>query len=150
MVVGELCERDPYQRSILEKLKIENLSSCFFVTGYLDRLSVANYLAMSDACILPFPDGVRPQSTSFLAAVSQGVLTVTTSEDKRGLDEENNIFYCAPNDSKSMAAAALKFGGRRAHGMVSQSWRSIADEHLRLYTALYSSTGREGKRDADA
>lgn len=141
MVVGELSEGDPYQRAILEQLKIGNLSSYVFVTGHLDRLSVANHLAMSDACILPFPGGVRPQSTSFLAAVSQGVLTVTTSEDKRGLDEENNIFYCAPDDSKSMAAAALTFGGRRAHGRASQSWRSIADEHLRLYTALYSSNG---------
>jgi hypothetical protein len=104
----------------------------------LDREGVANYLAMSDACILPFVDGVHPDRGSFLAAVKQGVLTVTTSETKEGLSIDENVYYAKPGDVEEMATAVQRHAARRvAVGSFPwPSWDQIAEEHLNLFHHL--------------
>ena len=138
IVLGELSEKDTFHKRILRKIGQEGLTGFVQVLGYLDADSVADYLAASDACVLPFKEGVQPKNSSFLAAIAQGTLVITTSSERSGLDDGANVYYALPGDVEGMAAAARKYGGRKgsrdAAGI--QTWSAIVEKHICLYADL--------------
>jgi glycosyltransferase involved in cell wall biosynthesis len=139
LIIGELSASTPYHKELLDRISQDGLKDSVKVLGHvIDRDRVSDYLAMSDACILPFVDGVHPKRGSFLAAVRQGTLAITTSIEKKGLVPDENVFYARPGDAAEMARGAKEYAGRRASGQssVSRSWEQVADEHLALFEEL--------------
>jgi len=141
LVLGELSSSNSYHQQLLAEIAKEDLLHSVKIKGHLDRSEVANYLAMSDACILPFVDGLHPKRGSFLAAAQQGLLTVTTSMDGSGLSVDENVFYAKPGDIKAMANAVQSYGTRRlpAGAFPVRSWGAVADEHLAFFGNLFAS-----------
>lgn len=138
VAIGELSSADTYHKRLLARIARDQLGEYVKVSGYLDRGTVANYLAMSDACILPFVDGLHPKRGSFLAAVAQGVLTITTSNERNGLSADENVYYAKPGDVEEMATAVQQYVARRvaAGPLPWRSWNQIAKEHLDLFLQL--------------
>jgi glycosyltransferase involved in cell wall biosynthesis len=141
LVIGELSSANSYHQQLLAEIASEDFADSVKVMGHLDRNEVANCLAMSDACILPFVDGLHPKRGSFLAAAQQGVLTITTSTDRSGLSLDENVFYAKPGDIKAMAKAVQSYGMRRrpAGAFPVRSWGVVADEHLAFFGSLFGS-----------
>jgi glycosyltransferase involved in cell wall biosynthesis len=71
-------ESNAYHRSLLESVKSKGLEKAFRFLGHIDGKAVAQRLAESDCCLLPFEEGVSERRGSFLAAVVQGTPVVTT------------------------------------------------------------------------
>lgn len=139
LVLAELSPQNAYHRLVARRLAEERLDASASVLGFLDRVSVANHLAASDVCILPFVDGVGPKSGTFLAAVTQGVFTITTSADGHGLDKFENVYYTAPGDAQDMANAAQRYAGRKGPGRSTRldDWLKIASMHIDFYQSLF-------------
>ena len=142
ILVGELSEGNPYHRDLLARINNDGLKLDVKVLGHVDRVVAANYLAMSDACVLPFIDGVHPKRGSFLAAAQQGTFVVTTSTSKKGLSPTENVYYALPGDVEEMARAVQEFSGRRlpSGSYPWPSWKSVADEHLELFSQLITNS----------
>jgi len=140
LVLAELSHRDPYQQALLTRIESEGLGKYIRILGYTDAATVANCLAMSDGCLLPFVEGATPKSGTLQAAMSQGILTVTTSRHGQGYVEELNVFYAAPGDVEAMVAAVQRFGRCRSRSAASAlpAWPVVAAEHLKLYEQLVS------------
>ena len=144
ILVGNLSESNPYHRDLLGRVHNDGLKQDVKVLGHVDRVVAANYLAMSDACVLPFIDGVHPKRGSFLAAAQQGTFVVTTSTSKRGLFAAENVYYTMPGDVEEMARAVQEFSGRRlpSGSYPWPSWKSVADEHLELFHLILPQPGK--------
>jgi glycosyltransferase involved in cell wall biosynthesis len=141
LIVGNLDAGDPYHCDMQMRIKRDGLQDHVTVTGFLSAQTVANYLAMSDACILPFRSGVHPKSTTFLAARSQGVFTLTTSADGTGYSEEENVFYSRPGDVEAMTDAVCRYGGRKLGSDATcqlPTWEGVAELHRKLFCDLTS------------
>jgi glycosyltransferase involved in cell wall biosynthesis len=140
VVLGYLSDSNPYHRSLLSRAAEGSFRGQIRVMGHLDPVTVANWLAASDACIFPFTQGLHPKAASILAATIQGVFTVTTSTARRGLDEAENVYYALPSDVEEMAVAVRKYAGRRVP-RGSFPWRTpeqVAEDNLQLYEQLLS------------
>lgn len=141
MIIAELSDANPYHEGLRARIVQSNLGDFVNVTGYLDRVTVANTIAMSDACIIPFTEGVHQKSGSFLAAVNQGVFTITTSWEKKGFVEKENVYYAKPGDVEEMVAAVQRYAGRKvaANFVARPTWAAVAQEHVELFAALLHS-----------
>jgi glycosyltransferase involved in cell wall biosynthesis len=138
IVLGELSNANSYHQRLRALITQKPFADSVKVMGHLNRDEVANCLAMSDACVLPFVDGLHPKRGSFLAAVQQGVLTVTTSVEKSGMFLDENVFYAKPGDIEEMAKAVCRYSARRVPAGVHprRTWGSVADEHLEFFNQL--------------
>lgn len=144
LLVGDLSESNPYHRELIERISKDGLKNLVRVLGHVDRVSASNYLAMTDACVLPFLDGVHPKRGSFLAAAQQGTFVVTTSTGKKGLFPDENVYYATPGDVEDMAGALQHLSGRRLPGCSFPwpTWESVADGHLELFNQILRQSGQ--------
>ena len=138
MIIGELNQSNPYHREMLTRIAADGLNEFITISGHLEQNAVSDYLAMSDACVLPFLDGVHPKRGSFLAARQQGTFVVTTSKTKKGLFPDENVYYAEPGDVEEMAKALQEFSGRRLPdgSRSARTWKTVADEHLAFFNLL--------------
>jgi len=141
LVLADLTPQDGYHRRLRELIQQKQLEGHTRIVGYLDRTKAADYLAISDVCLLPFREGVGPKSGTFLASTTQGILTITTSLERRGYVESENAYYVAPGNIPEMADAAQRYGGRRTDGTGNPKdlWLQIAQRHIDFYRQLLSS-----------
>lgn len=134
-----ICDLNPsnqYHKQILELINQKNLNDRVFVTGFLPAVLSARYMAASDAVILPFKEGVSQRHTSFLAAVAQGVLVVTTSDKKRGYFENENVFYAPIDDLQAMIDGIKLYAGRKIRVKETSNYLEIAKQHIEFYKEL--------------
>ena len=138
LIVGELSGDNEYHREVLIKIEQRQLKSVVKVTGFVNRREVSDFLAVSDACVLPFVDGVQPKRGSFMAALQQGVFTVTTSEDRSGFDSEQNVYYTRIGDVEEMVRGIVCYATERSCRMIGRtdSWGPIADKHVEFFRKI--------------
>jgi glycosyltransferase involved in cell wall biosynthesis len=139
IVVGEWPETSDYHRGLLAQIKQQGLENAVHFCGYLNSDdTVADHLALCDACVFPFRDGIYPNATSHLAATSQGVFTVISSAERHGLSEVENVYYVRPGNVSEMASALVEFRGRRLpHRSVSgRTSMQVAEDNLNFYHEL--------------
>jgi len=150
IVVGELSENNPYHRELLGRVANEHLERFVKVLGHVDRFAAADYLAMSDACVLPFLEGLHPKRGSFLAAAQQGILVVTTSTTKRQLVPDENVYYAKPGDVEELALGVQLYSGRRvpSGSFPWRSWKLIAEEHFELFEQILRASSKAQYRPA--
>ncbi len=146
-VIAQLDPSQSYHRELRNRITNSGLDAHITVTGFVsDRGRVADCLALSDVCLLPFRPGVHPKSTSFLAARAQGVFVLTTSTERTGYSAEENVYYTRPGDVESMVEAIKTHAGKRIQpgAMAKQpSWKEIAQRHQELYVDLISERGTQ-------
>lgn len=65
------------------------------------------YLRGSDACVLPFDDGVMLHRSSVAAVAAHGLPIITTKGEtlEPAFIDKQNVLLCSPSDPKSLAVA---------------------------------------------
>ena len=132
VLVCELSQDNDYHRRISTLLAEERWLGKAVVTGYLPGEKVARILAAADAVIFPFTAGMTGRNTSVYAAQAQGTFVLTTSGEKHGYSERENIYYAPPGDFATLRTALRRYAGQRGSGATT-TWSSIAAAHLELY-----------------
>lgn len=98
LLIGELNNENKYHKKILELIEKYNLKNRVIITGFVESSHVvANYLKISNVCILPFRNGVSERNGSFLAAKLQGIPVITTTKNKK-INNDENVFYIPINN----------------------------------------------------
>jgi len=135
LFIGGINSENLYHKEILDKLKINGIENQVVITDFVEAPQmVANYLKISDVCMLPFIDGVSERNGSFLAAYIQNIPIVTTS--KEGSKEDDEIYYGKPDDInkqyediKSIFNNSVKSINREETNSVI----NIANRHIEIY-----------------
>jgi glycosyltransferase involved in cell wall biosynthesis len=105
----------------------------------------------SDACVLPFDDGVALNRSSVAAAANHGLPIVTTRGESLESPFENaSVRLCAPKDPKSLAEAicsvvhdqALQERLRLGSLKLAREWFSWENNITRITEALEKNTSR--------
>jgi polysaccharide biosynthesis protein PslF len=141
LVIGRLDPADPYHRTMQQLITQSKLESDVTVTGFVSADRVADYLAMSDACVLPFRSGVHAKSSTFLAARAQGVFTITTSANGPGYADLENVYYSRPGDIEAMASAICRYMGRKlgcGEARRVSNWDQTAERYHKVFQDLIS------------
>jgi glycosyltransferase involved in cell wall biosynthesis len=114
-----------------------------WLNGYdSDSDAASLYLYSSDACVLPFDQGVTMSRSSFAAAVAHGIPVITTrgATLETPFRHEDNLLLCPPRDPESLAHAVRRVMDEReldatlrkgAHRLASE-WFSWAGAVRRL------------------
>ncbi len=121
-------------------------------TGRLTAEDVAEALAASDVCVLPYRDGASPRRGSLLAALAQGVPVVTTTPAPGVYDglpavRDGEVARCvSPGDARAVADAVRAIrdddalADRLRTGATAYAahfaWPAIAARTLALYDSL--------------
>jgi len=74
-------QANPYHARLHRLTTSLGLSSSIAWTGFLGADEVSRHLSIADVAVFPFVDGVTMRRTSFMAAMSHGLPTVTTIKD---------------------------------------------------------------------
>jgi len=129
---------NPYHQKIMGYINESVWAGKVVITGFLSAKEVARALCASDAVVFPFQNGVGTRNGSYLAAISQGTLTITTSHVKQGYDPVRNVFYARPGDNEAMRSGLSQYEGTRAERVCCEAfdWAKIADEHIVLYRSI--------------
>lgn len=121
-------------------------------TGRLPAAEVAEALAASDVCVLPYRDGASPRRGSLLAALAQGIPVVTTTPAPGAYGgvpafRDGEAARCVPpGDARAVADAAQAMRrddtlARRLRAGAAAyaahfTWPTIAAQTLALYETL--------------
>ncbi|MCA1725465.1 MAG: glycosyltransferase, partial [Thermomicrobia bacterium] len=121
-------------------------------TGSLPAAEVAEALAASDLCVLPYRDGASPRRGSLLAALAEGIPVVTTPpapgvyDGLPNLQDGEAARYVPVGDARAVADAVRAIHGDRAlaHRLragasayaAHVTWPAIAAQTLALYATL--------------
>lgn len=146
---------DPTNRTtaadIMRRCAAAGLTAFVRSTGRLSPEEVADALAASDACLLPYRDGASPRRGSLLAALAQGVPVVTTLPAPGAYDglpvlRDGEAARCVPaGDARAIAEAvrairqddglaACLCAGAAAYA-AHFTWPAIAAQTRALYEA---------------
>ena len=137
LFVGELDGSHAYQRAILERARSAPWQGHCTTTGYVAADEAGRMLALCDAVVFPFPEGVGAWNTSVNAALSSGVLVVATARDAaHGYDAGRNLFLAACGDTGAMRDALGAHLGQRRPAQPHDDWEPMAVEHERLYESF--------------
>lgn len=121
-------------------------------TGPLPAAAVAEALAASDVCVLPYRDGASPRRGSLLAALTQGIPVVTTTPAPAVYDglpafRDGEVARCVPTgDARAIVGAvqailrddllAARLRAGAAAYAERFTWPAIATQMLALYDTL--------------
>ena len=137
LYIGDLTEKDEYQNSLLELIKKLHLEDRVIMTGYIkDNTQVANYLSISDVCVLPFLDGVHERYGSFLAACEQNIKIITTTLED--IKDEEGIYYIKPNDSDLLSKKieeVINLKNVKSNKKIN-NWDDIANKYSEVYKEI--------------
>jgi glycosyltransferase involved in cell wall biosynthesis len=137
VLVGDLQQSDPYQRTLLQRIAAPPLAGHVSPTGFLPPLEAARVLAAADAVVLPFRQGGGAWNSSIQAAMLQGTFVLTTSRERHGYDPVQNVYYARPGDRADLRQALDRHLGSRLPGDVAggslPGWQGIARQHLAIY-----------------
>lgn len=138
-IVADLDPGDGYHAMVLARLHAPPWDGRPRVTGFLPEADAAAILASADAVVLPFAAGGGFWNTSVHAAAKQGAFVVTTSQERRGYDDREHVYYAAPGHLHAMREALRTAPApRQVDGPDTREdeWRAIAVAHRELYEAV--------------
>lgn len=142
LVVGELrFDTNNYHKYIKSFISELELQDDIIWTGFIENpMQVANYLASSQICVLPFINGVSKRNGSFLAAVNQNIAVITTGTDFFGFDKKTNVFYMKDSNPDSIFRAINEYQtGEWSDNKVNNfilSWDDIAIKTFNAYKKI--------------
>ncbi|MCR6513734.1 glycosyltransferase [Clostridium sp. LY3-2] len=132
LILGELNLENEYHKKVLSLIENNNIKDNVIVTGFVESIhEVSDYLKSSDMSILPFRDGVSERNGSFLAAYSQDIPIITTSNELQDFD---GVFYVKPGDSKGIVNKYYEVkNSNEKYKRNIISWDDIKEEHIDIY-----------------
>ena len=137
VIVGEVKESDPFQRTVLRRIHEPPLEGHVTLSGFLPAMQAAEVLAAADAVVLPYREGAGTWNTTLKAAALQGTFVLTTSVERHGFDAAQNVYYARPGDSADLRKALDEHSGLRNQApsmeLAGPSWSEIAERHLEVY-----------------
>ena len=134
LLIGNLTQTDPYHVELRRLADSERWRGRVTITGYVDPLVAARYLAVSDAVVFPFTGGGGSWNSSLHAVTEQGTFAIVTSTARSGYDDKDSVYYAAPGDVPEMAAALCSHAGTKLSRVrKGGAWEDIAREHIDLY-----------------
>jgi glycosyltransferase involved in cell wall biosynthesis len=139
VLICDLSPGDAYHARILSLADRADWAGKVTVTGFLPPEEAGKLLAAADAVILPFRDGGGEWNSSIHGAAAQGTFVLTNSRERRGYDEDANIYYAFPSDIPEMKKALRQHAGRRNPRSSETQWKewdTIASAHVELYRSL--------------
>lgn len=138
LLVGELDASDGYQREIAALASGSAWLGRATIAGFVDAAQAGRLLAIADAIVFPFPDGIGPWNSSVNAAIASGSMVIATTGDpgRIGHDAGRNLCLAAPGDVTAMRAALERHLGSRRPPDVADHWDRIAEIHERFYEHL--------------
>ncbi|MDD2646451.1 MAG: glycosyltransferase family 4 protein [Patescibacteria group bacterium] len=140
---------DIYKR-IREIIELNHLEKHVHFTGYCSPTEVSYYLLSSDACVLPFEDGVSTKRGSLMAAIFHKLPIISTFS-KNPPDElinEENILLVNYGNVKELKETIIRLSKKEdlrsklREGLVkildSFSWQTITNKTIGLYQDILS------------
>lgn len=138
-----------YFETIDNLIKENHLEDKVFWTGFATEAEVAAYLQSSIVAVLPFDDGASLRRTSLIAALTNGVPTISTqpasATEAQGLKDGENIKLVSPQNPSALAQAiedvinnpleGVAMGQKGREFSAQFNWGDIANRHLALYQA---------------
>lgn len=137
LIVGAVRD-DGYRKVFEEFADNKGWTGKYKISGFLDRHHVSKILKAADAVILPYKNGVRDNSGSWLAAVEHGAFVLTTSMDSIGYDLRTNTYIAKHGDVEEMSRALTFYCGVKREGIFNDQWNIIAEKHYYLYKSIMS------------
>lgn len=137
LYIGELREDNEYEKKLLDLMDYFKIRDRVIITGYVPNSEkVADYLYISDVCVLPYKDGVKSRYTSFLAACNQNIKIITTSLEN--VEDEEGIYYIKPNDSKILALKIedVIYKTDIKSNKKINDWNDIANQYMMAYNEI--------------
>ena len=132
-------ENNQYHNKLYKLVKDYGIEDKVIFSGFIkEPETVANLIAASDLCVLPFNAGVSERNGSFLAALNQGVNTITTSKEKKGFEKEQGVYYIPCEASEELVKAIKYFLANKVEGKQNSmmTWEEIAKAHFKVYEDL--------------
>ncbi|OGT17752.1 MAG: hypothetical protein A3J49_18435 [Gallionellales bacterium RIFCSPHIGHO2_02_FULL_57_16] len=139
VLMCDLHADDPYHQQLLALSASAAWAGSVTLTGFLPEEEAGMILASADAVVLPFRHGGGIWNSSLHGAAIQGTFVLTTSTDRYGYVEAENVYYARPDDIPDMRRAVLDHASRRRradHNYRFATWAKIAEEHMRVYRDL--------------
>lgn len=135
LFIGDLQPHIEYQRHIRQLADSERWRGRVTFTGYASAEQAGRLLALSDAAVFPFPDGIGPWNSSVNAAIASGSLVVATTQDsgETGYHPGRNLYLGLAGDVAGLRAGLEEYLGARRAPDLTDDWDSIADAHERFY-----------------
>jgi len=138
LFVGEFNKTDEYHNELIKQLETNDLMDYIKITGFVESAQmVANYLRISDVCMLPFKTGVSERNGSFLAACKQDIPVLTTTCDEGKVQDD--IYYeklgnidSQYNTLQSIFNNSNKVINREEKNSVTY----VAKKHLEIYNKI--------------
>jgi len=140
-----LCDLDPgnqCHRELLALMDSAEWAGKAVSTGFLPAEEAAGIMAVADAAIFPFNDGMTRRNTSVYAAQAQGTFVLTTSRERHGYDPQENIYYAYPEDIEDMRQGLERYTGTRSTEGQIPDWQSIAAKHVELYNEILTDNSK--------
>jgi glycosyltransferase involved in cell wall biosynthesis len=138
LLIGELSSADAYHKRILELAQSGQWAGRTTITGFVDADKAARLLAAADAVVFPYRLGGGVWNSSLHAALSQDTFVLTTSNQRRGYDRVDNVYYASPDAVDEMRQALLSYENvrisRKSEGK--DPWRAVALAHYQVYASL--------------
>jgi glycosyltransferase involved in cell wall biosynthesis len=138
LFIGELDPRNEYHRHILGLAGGAPWRGRVTVTGFLPAGEAGRLLALSDAIVFPFSEGVGTWSSSVNAAIGSGSFVVATTLDpaQTGYHAGRNLFLAPAGDIAALRTGLFEHLGARRKPDRTDDWESIAQAHERLYSRI--------------
>lgn len=132
LFINELSMQNEYQKTLLDLIDKLQIKDKVVVTGLLDNPEdVADLLAISDVCVLPFIGGVKTRNGSFLAAYNQKIKVVTTSDS---LKDEDGIYYVKPqNEEKLLEKVKMVLESKEKFKRNELTWENVAKNYIESF-----------------
>lgn len=101
LFIGDLDKNNEYHNQLIDLIEKLDIKDKVTITGFLENATdVADYLSVSDVCVLPFINGVKGRNGSFLAAYNQKIPVITTNS--KLIESNNGIYYVSPNNEQEL------------------------------------------------
>lgn len=137
LLIGELDKNNVYHEYLLNLIENYNLNDYIQITGYLEESKVADYLSISDFCILPYTDGLSIKNGSFLAAYQEGLPVITTKPDNNTLKFGNVYFIPKSNNELIISRFIELFQKQKITNVNTKdmipTWDKIVKDHINIY-----------------
>lgn len=133
LFINDLNEDNEYHKKLINMIDELGLKEKVAITGFLENeIDVANYLTISDVCVLPFVDGVKRRNSSFLAAYNQEIPVITTKMNK--IENGKGIYYVQPNnDDELLETIKQVLSNKEDFKREELSWEEVAKSYLKCF-----------------
>ena len=133
IIVSKLDENKSYGSTIIKLIdKFKN--NCEIIQDLSDR-KLFKLLVVADVIVLPFFPHPGSWSTSLSLSKLSRSFIITTSNEQKGYNKKENIFYFDKFNIKNLKKSIVNYSGKKNNLKLNiNSWSNISKEHVKIYS----------------